>query len=164
MTYQKILVTLDGSKLAEQAVKQAMKVAGIGAEIHLLSITAADPTSEVVAMVNAAGQPFKTTGNQWPPLHQPTNPHAADARLRHLKEVADWLENAEYSVTFEARPAASVVEGILEVARRGFEVIVIATHGRTGTSRVVLGSVTQGVLAKAPCPVLVVSPLTAEKS
>jgi nucleotide-binding universal stress UspA family protein len=164
MSYQKILITLDGSKLAEQAVKQAIKIAAIGAEIHLLSVTAPDPTSEVADMVTAVGQPFKTGENQWPPLHQPANPRAVDARKRHLKEVADWLESAEYKVTYEARPAESVVKGILDVARRGFEVIVIATHSRTGTSRAVLGSVTQAVLEKAPCPVLVVSPLTTVKS
>src|SRR5262249_32152723 len=163
MSYQKILITLDGSKLAEQAVKQAIKVAAVGAEIHLLSITAPDPTSEVTEMVNAAGQPLKSGDVQWPPLHQPSNPRAVDARRRHLKEVADWLESAEYKVTTEARAAESVVEGILDVARRGFEVIVIATHSRTGTSRAVLGSVTQAILEKAPCPVLVVSPLTNAK-
>jgi nucleotide-binding universal stress UspA family protein len=46
---------------------------------------------------------------------------------------------------------------ILEAAKEfGADLIVIGTHGRTGFRRLLLGSVTEEVLRKAPCPVLTV--------
>ena len=46
---------------------------------------------------------------------------------------------------------------IVEVAEReGADLIVMSTHGRTGLSHILLGSVTEKVVARAPCPVLVI--------
>jgi len=54
---------------------------------------------------------------------------------------------------------------ILSVARRhGADLIVMATHGRRGLSRVLLGSVAEMVLRNAPCPVLCVKRGDADKS
>jgi len=50
-----------------------------------------------------------------------------------------------------------VTEAVTEAARRlGADVIVMASHGRTGLGRVVVGSNTSRVLEKAECAVLVV--------
>jgi nucleotide-binding universal stress UspA family protein len=43
-----------------------------------------------------------------------------------------------------------------EAADRGTDVIVVGTHGRTGLKRLFLGSVSEHVVRRAPCPVLVV--------
>jgi len=49
----------------------------------------------------------------------------------------------------------SPIEEILELAEeRRVEMIVMATHGRTGLPRVLFGSVAEGVLRHAPCPVV----------
>ncbi len=51
---------------------------------------------------------------------------------------------------------------ILQAATRlGIDLIVMATHGRTGMRRFVLGSVAERVVREAPCPVLTVKPRTA---
>jgi universal stress protein A len=53
--------------------------------------------------------------------------------------------------------ADSPVQGILREAEAGhYDVIVIGTHGRTGLTRVLLGSVAEAVLRRAPCPVVTV--------
>jgi nucleotide-binding universal stress UspA family protein len=58
----------------------------------------------------------------------------------------------------------AVVEGspkveIVRYARtRGIDVIVLATHGRTGLAHVLIGSVAENVVRTAPCPVLTVRP------
>jgi nucleotide-binding universal stress UspA family protein len=51
----------------------------------------------------------------------------------------------------------SPVEGISGYAREAAsELIVIATHGRTGLSHVLLGSVAERIVREAPCPVLTI--------
>lgn len=63
---------------------------------------------------------------------------------------------------FEAEGKTEVAEGnpkraIIEVARKlGASLIVVGTHGRTGLSRIALGSVAEAVVRRAPCSVLVV--------
>src|SRR5690242_720577 len=135
MGYRKILVTLDGSKLAEQALKQVIQIAEPGAQIHLLSIMAPDRVSEIAALASAAGQTFQPLDTHWPPLHGPEDPHASEARRSYLEKVSEWLEQADYPVTIEVRENKAIIEAILDAARGGYEVIVMATHGRTGIGR-----------------------------
>ena len=52
-----------------------------------------------------------------------------------------------------------VAEEVLRVARRlRCTLIVLATHGRTGLKHVLMGSVAENVVRRAPCPVLIVRP------
>ena len=51
------------------------------------------------------------------------------------------------------RPAQAIVE---HATTDGFDLIVMGTHGRTGLSHVVMGSIAERVVQKAPCPVLTV--------
>jgi nucleotide-binding universal stress UspA family protein len=53
----------------------------------------------------------------------------------------------------EGRPAASIVE---HARAEKADTIVVGTHGRTGLSRLVIGSVAERVVRLAPCDVLVV--------
>lgn len=154
MGYRKILVTLDGSKLSELAIQHVIKMAEPGAQIHLLSIMAEDRVSEIAALASAMAQPVAPTSEYWPPIH-PTDPQAIHTREDYLRQVGEWLEQVGMQVSIEVRPG-SVIETIVEVARDGFDAVVMATHGRTGLSRVALGSVAEGVLHRAPCPVLII--------
>lgn len=56
-------------------------------------------------------------------------------------------------------------ELIAIAGREGFDVIVLGTHGRSGLAKLILGSVAQEVVSRAPCPVLTVRtlPLPPEK-
>ena len=156
MGYRNILVTLDGSKLSELALQHAVRVAEPGASIYILSVLAEEgPTSEVAALASARAYQTPQADRQWPQTKR-RDPREVDARKKYLDEVSEWLQPAGYSVNVEAR-AGSTIDTILEVANRGFEVIVMATHARTGINKTVLGSVTEAVLRDAPCPVLVVT-------
>jgi universal stress protein A len=53
----------------------------------------------------------------------------------------------------KGRPSKVIVEA---AADRGADLIVMATHGRSGFERLIIGSVTERVLRSAPCPVVVV--------
>ena len=60
--------------------------------------------------------------------------------------------------TVRGDPAFHILQAAREV---GADLIVMATHGRKGVSRVVLGSVTEGVLHATPCPLLTIPPRAA---
>ena len=62
---------------------------------------------------------------------------------------------AASSQVIQGRPAQVVVK---HAATTGTDLVVMATHGRTGLPHAVLGSVAERVLRAAPCPVLTVKP------
>jgi nucleotide-binding universal stress UspA family protein len=84
------------------------------------------------------------------------------SNLDELRETAwrelDAVHPKDSAIRFERilREGSTVAE-ILDAAQGlGADLIVMGTHGRTGLGRLLLGSVTEGVLRKAPCPVLTV--------
>jgi glycine betaine transporter len=76
-------------------------------------------------------------------------------RKEYLERVAKNLEQKGYVVTIDV-PSGQVVDTIAKVSQEGFEIVVMATHGRTGFTKFVLGSVAEGVLHKAHCPVFII--------
>ena len=77
---------------------------------------------------------------------------------RHrLEELASKAGAAGVHVTTELREDAHAHEGIVKLAgEKDALMIVLGTHGRTGLSKLVMGSVAARVIAVAPCPVLTV--------
>jgi nucleotide-binding universal stress UspA family protein len=74
---------------------------------------------------------------------------------RFLAEhFADCIDLVEVRQVVEfGTPYKNIVE---EATKEGVDLIVISTHGRTGFDHLMLGSVAERVVARAPCPVLVV--------
>lgn len=162
MGYKTILVTLDGSKLSELAFQQVVRVAEPGAHIHLLSVVAENQPTEIAALASAMANTDERLNEQWPHIEGQHNPYQANARENYLNDIREWLEPAGYHVSTETR-RGNVIDSILTVARQGFDVIVMVTHGRTGIARTVVGSVTSAVLEHAPCPMLIVrAPATSD--
>jgi nucleotide-binding universal stress UspA family protein len=138
MKFGKILVPLDGSILAEAALWQALEIAD-GGTISLLRAAEADP-------VPAADSPA-----------------AQVAALREAQEYlrgmikrleSNGMSRVEANVWYGS-PAAAIV-GAARTEK--VDLIVMATHGRGGLERLVLGSVTESVLRGTPVPILVVRP------
>lgn len=86
-----------------------------------------------------------------------------ESSRRRLDEIARaHLADVKHEILLKI---ADVAPAILEAARRGAaDIIVMATHGRRGLSRVVLGSTTEMVLREAVCPVLTVRETRADKN
>lgn len=137
MNFAKILVPLDGSILGEAALEPAVKVLD-GGIICLLraaeaqTLPAADSPETQVAALREAQQYLK--------------------KIR--KSLADRGLNVEARVWY-GPPAAAIVT---VACSEKVDLIVMATHGRSGLERLVLGSVTESVLRSAPVPILVVRP------
>lgn len=154
MGYGKILVTLDGSPLAERALEQVLHIAAPEAWVHILSVLTENRVAEMAA-INAAVIQVGALGDSYWRLAYEFDPQEKAARENYLRGIADRLVQAKLSVTCELQHG-DVVDKIAEVARGGFDVIVIATHSRSGLGKAVLGSVTESVLRRVTCPILIV--------
>jgi nucleotide-binding universal stress UspA family protein len=64
------------------------------------------------------------------------------------------------STVMEGDPATMILRAAEETHS---DVIVMGTHGRTAVARLLLGSVAEAVLRKAPCPVLTAKPVAERK-
>ena len=116
---------------------------------------AEDRPTEVAQLASVVRENSQHGATSWPPIQQIADPHQLDARKSYLKRVTDWLEAAGYDVNAEV-VEGNPIERIVDVAKQGYDIIIMVTHGRTGMNKVAIGSVTDGVLQKTTCPVVVI--------
>lgn len=84
-------------------------------------------------------------------------PEYREHLLESLRKFAE-TEGAGVPLRFELREGAAAREIGTVAAELGSDLVVMGTHGASGFERFVLGSVTERVLRKAPCPVMTVPP------
>lgn len=79
---------------------------------------------------------------------------------RQLEQVKPTVPHVNYEHRYlEGGPIHEIVEF---AEREHIDLIIIGSHGRTGLSRLLMGSVAEGVVRRAPCPVLIVKHPTAK--
>jgi universal stress protein A len=141
---KKILAPTDFSDHARGAVKWACLLAEkFGAELHLL---------HVLPEAIPAG-PDLMLAPSVPPDFYGESEARADEALRKVIDPA-WAEVPAVAIAVRW---GSAVEGVTDYAeQQGVDLIVVATHGRTGLSHVLLGSVAERIVREAPCPVLTI--------
>jgi universal stress protein A len=141
---RKILAPTDFSPHAETAVRYACGLAErLGSELHLLHVL-----SEVVL----AGPDPMFTPVMPPDYYRESEEQSLETLGRSLDP--SW---GEPPIVRTAVVWSTSVEGIVDYARdHEVDLVVIATHGRTGLSHVLLGSVAERIVREAPCPVLTV--------
>lgn len=147
----RLLVALDGSAFAEQALSGAQAVLGsTGLKIHLL---------RVVETTKWYGSTFAEVDYAAIDMYVEAGYEAAK---NYLKAQAEELEAAGHDVTWDVRDGL-VSDHINHVAHEFHAgLIVMSTHGRTGLSRVFIGSVAERVLHEAERPVMLVNPRAGE--
>jgi universal stress protein A len=86
------------------------------------------------------------------------HPHWEQAAQKWLTDLA--LKHLQGKVPWQVVVRVGIPDGvILDVVRDlQIDLVVMATHGRTGLAHFILGSVTENVVREAPCPVMVVKP------
>lgn len=138
-----ILCPVDYSSPSRQAVHQAVLMAGVlGARLHLLHVL--EPI--VVPMPGGPVAAFEPRARDEALTRQWMHEFAADAAtLGVFCEI----------VVAIGRPVDVIVETATAMAP---EFIVMATSGVSGFNRLLVGSVTEKVLRRAPCPVLTMTP------
>jgi len=145
--YRHLLIPTDGSERAQQAVSQGLALArALKAKVTAVTI---EPSFDVYAV--PASKTYSMSG----------------AFEEHAKQAKAHAEKILSAVADEARAAGvpcetlqieddNPYEAIIKTAeRKGCDLIVIASHGRSGIAAVVLGSVTNKVLTHSKIPVLV---------
>lgn len=160
-----ILVPLDGSKPAESALPHAEALAkqrGIQAvEILLLSVYA--PSVSPVAYYFPTDFPV-TVPLKYAEYVQQQIDQAKKQCEKYLKGIADQLVSKGLKVRTEAI-MGNVSEEIIKYTRQNpFQLIVMASHGRSGISHLAFGSVAERVLLESNTPVFMVMPEGRTKS
>jgi universal stress protein A len=95
------------------------------------------------------------------PIPIPRHPHWELEAKRRIKTIA--LEKLDDSVPYKVLVRTGIAESVILEATRDLRIdlIVMATHGRTGLAHLFLGSVAESVMRHSPCPVLVFRPASA---
>ncbi len=142
---RRIFCPTDLSEFADRAFRHAVSLARwYEAEVTVLYVV------QQLAPHSAAFPPYPS----WMAL----NPEARERLRTELDRFVEPARAAGVPVRLEISDGDTVSE-ILRVARSlPADLLAMGTHGRGGFERWVLGSVTEKVLRKAPCPVLTVPP------
>lgn len=140
---QSILVTTDFSPASELALDAASILAKtFGARVTLLHVF--EPGTLAPVAIPGA---MRVDNTIVPNLRE----KVAEELRRIVGERFSGVSAAESAIV----ESSSAADAICEFAKKiGADMIVMATHGRTGLSHMLIGSVTERVVRHAPCPVL----------
>jgi nucleotide-binding universal stress UspA family protein len=139
-----ILVPLDGSALAEDALAGARLLAEpLGARLHLLRVVEPPP------------YPLYGDGYVYVPVDEQTERQNA---RQYLAQLAERVVGSSTAVEIEVcgGQPATIVPKVAAACQA--DVIAMATHGRSGLARLVLGSIATGALQRTHVPLLLTRP------
>ena len=141
----KIMIPLDGSPLAETAIEHAMKIANPQESEFLL----------VRVWTAISDYPYPLESDQWDVLRERHSSYIDD-------KVAELKERGMKARGLVKEGAAD--EAIISFAEvEGADLIVMTSHGRSGLTRWILGSVAERVIRHAPCPVFILNRRTLKR-
>lgn len=145
--YKKIMVPLDGSKLAECALEHVKAIArGCSVpEVNLVRVVSTVPPW--------AGSEYMDARL----LSEFLEAQQAGAR-EYLKKTAVSLKKGGLAVTTTVLEGNASENLINYAAKSGADLIVMTTHGRSGPARWAFGSVAERVIQHSPVPVLIITP------
>lgn len=144
-SFKKILVPVDFSGGSRAAVEEAEAIAkAFGGSIDLLHAWELPAFIAPDLLVAGAGEMRATIADY--------------TRRRAGQELESWEDEVKRTgIPVSAwLVMGDAAEAILDRAAAGYDLIVMGTHGRTGVSRFLMGSVAEHVVRRAPCAVLTV--------
>jgi nucleotide-binding universal stress UspA family protein len=142
----RLVVPLDGSRLAETALPVAVDLASdLGVPIHLVRVLDSDPVRDTIRGGLMAANALEATQTQ-----------VKQDAASYLAHEAMELMNRDERATWEVRvgkPAQEIV-----AALKPGDLLVLTTHARGGITRWLLGSIANHLVRESPVPVLLVRP------
>lgn len=146
--YKTIMVPTDGSGFDREAIRVALRIAErTTARVRLVRVLATGSYSGMAA----EGTPLPTEVSR-------CERDSALSELYSLAAECRAASKADICVDLHAGPVSDVLQGYAR--RNDVDLIVMSTHGRSGISRLSLGSVTDSLIRHTTIPVLVVKPPT----
>lgn len=147
MSFQNILVPVDGSKISLAAVQHAAEIAkACNGELTLISLVAEDPYKDLDFAYYYVSAPMKEYFVQV----------YANAE-KALQQASDIAASVGVNAQTRVIKSLSIGQSIVSLATElEADCIVMGSHGRTGMQKMLLGSVAAYVLGSTQLPVLVV--------
>ena len=151
--YKRVMVPLDGSELAECVLPHVEIIARNCLEESVVFVRVVEP----YILLATAGDYVSPT--VWTRIE--TEQRAiAEAYLEQLSQKIDYGSVNVKTEVLEGSIAQSLID---YTTKSGTDLIIIATHGRSGLSRWVWGSVAERVLHSAMIPVMIITPPSTKK-
>ncbi|OGP56337.1 MAG: hypothetical protein A2Y65_10400 [Deltaproteobacteria bacterium RBG_13_52_11] len=152
--YKKIMVPLDGSELAECVLPHVESIAkGCGVP-KVIFVRVVEPSFLPIAANVAGGATL--TEEEAAAMRKRQDEHNKAEAKKYLGDIIKRSKDSGVTLKAEVimgKPADSIAE---YAEKNGVDLIMIATHGRSGVSRWVFGSVADRVMRSACVPVLMV--------
>jgi nucleotide-binding universal stress UspA family protein len=144
--YTRILVATDGSTLSKKAVTNAIQLAATcGAELIALKVVPRYPQAYFEGSIPLSVAEVNRIEGQWT--------EAAKTALEAVQKTAKSKGVVSKVVTVKSDVVSDAI--IATAKKHKADLIVMASHGRKGIKRLLLGSETQQVLTHSHIPVLV---------
>jgi len=139
--YRHILIPTDGSELAEHGVAHGLALAKfLGAKVSIIFVV--EPFPEITGR-------YLETLARYVELRKEQATSELDRAANAAKEAGVSCETIQVE---NAQPHQAIIEAAQD---KGCDLIVMSSHGRSGLSKLLIGSVTNKVLTHAKTPVLV---------
>jgi nucleotide-binding universal stress UspA family protein len=159
MKIQHVLIPLDMSSLAEAALDYARSVVGMDGQITLLYVVepAAAVSKSTIGAATPGIAPVQTVATSVAPYQSFDSLQAAweNARL-YLERTAERLRSPHRTINYLIKDGQAAEQILAAAEELKVDAIIMATHGRSGISRLVLGSVANKVVSEARCPVFLI--------
>jgi nucleotide-binding universal stress UspA family protein len=148
MNYKRVIVPLDGSELAESVLPHLEAVASN------CQIT----TVELVRVVPPIELHYKAAVPIDAKQEKQINQEALKEAENYLLKVKAGLNASRMEISIKVLPGEAAQQLVEYIEKSGADLLIIATHGRSGVSRWVWGSVADKLLRSSCIPVFIVRP------
>jgi nucleotide-binding universal stress UspA family protein len=139
-----VLVAVDFGETSRSALTYGVNLSrAFGGRLHVIHVADVIPTSASQFYPEGPGDPEGKARE------------LAAHQLQAVLAAAGVAPNTASTVRVSSSPAAEVCGHAKDIHA---DLIIVGTHGRSGVSRLLMGSVAERVVRSAPCPVLVVRP------
>ena len=144
--YKKILIATDGSSLSEKAIESGLSLAALsGAAVVAFKVVPRYPRSYFDGGMQVDGDEIKRIEKQW-----------TDSAQELVNKIKDQGKAEGVTVKTAVAKSDLIAEAVIAAAKKHeCDLIVMASHGRKGIKRLLLGSETLHVLTHSHIPVLV---------
>lgn len=144
--YKRILVATDGSTLSKKAVSSAIDLAAsCDAQLVALKVVPRYPQAYFEGSIPLSGEEISRIETQWS--------ESAQVQLAAVEKAAKAKNVSAKTITVKSDVVSDAI--IAAAKKHKADLIVMASHGRKGIKRLLLGSETQQVLTHSHIPVLV---------